>query len=138
MAKFLLENDAETPERMKELISRGPRQVSLVEMEKGIGRDIGISTRWVTLKCVDRMGITVLDQHLVKDVTKDAVVIEKDGEIIELPADTVVLAIGAKANNRLAAELEGKVKDLRIIGDAMKPRKLTEAIREGFDLARSL
>jgi len=25
-----------------------------------------------------------------------------------------------------------------VIGDAVSPRKLTEAIREGFDLARSL
>jgi 2,4-dienoyl-CoA reductase (NADPH2) len=137
-AKFLLEHEAETPERIKELLRRGTREVTLVEMEKGIGRDIGISTRWVTLKCVDRMGVKVLDQHLVKEVTAEGVLVEKDGEQILLPAETVVLAIGARANNQLAKELEGKVKELHVIGDAVKPRKLTEAIREGFDLARSL
>lgn len=136
--KFLLENDAETPERIKELASRGTREVTLVEMEKGIGRDIGISTRWVTLKSVDRSGIKVLDQHLVKEVTGDGVMVEKEGEQTLLPADTVVLAIGARANDFLAKELKGKVKELYVIGDAVKPRKLTEAIREGFDLARSL
>ncbi|MBM4235493.1 MAG: FAD-dependent oxidoreductase [Firmicutes bacterium] len=136
--KFLLENDAETPEKIKELANRGTREVTLVEMEKGIGRDIGISTRWVTLKSVDRLGVRVLDQHLVKEVTNEGVLVEKEGIQILLPADTVVLAIGAKANNSLANELEGKVKELRVIGDAAKPRKLTEAIREGFDLARSL
>ena len=138
MVKFLLDNDAETPERIRELSSRGPRQVTLVEMEKGIGRDIGISTRWVTLKCIDRMGIEVLDQHTVKEVTRDGVIVEKDGETSLVPADTVVLAIGAKANNSLVAELEGRVKELHVIGDAAHPRKLTEAIREGFDLARTL
>jgi len=133
--KFLLENDAETPEKIKELANRGTREVTLVEMEKGIGRDIGISTRWVTLKSVDRLGVKVLDQHLVKEVTDKGVLIEKEGEQTLLPADTVVLAIGARANDKLAGELEGKVKELRVIGDAAKPRKLTEAIREGFDLA---
>jgi len=136
--KFLLENDAETPEKIKELANRGTREVTLVEMEKGIGRDIGISTRWVTLKSVDRLGVKVLDQHLVKEVTDEGVLIEKEGEQTLLPADTVVLAIGARANDKLVKELEGKVKELRVIGDASKPRKLTEAIREGFDLALSL
>ena len=136
--KFLLENDAETPERIKELTNRGTREVTLVEMEKGIGRDIGISTRWVTLKSVDRSGIKVLDQHLVKEVTGDGVLVEKEGIQTLLPANTVVLAIGARANDSLAKELEGMVKELHVIGDAVKPRKLTEAIREGFDLARLL
>jgi 2,4-dienoyl-CoA reductase (NADPH2) len=136
--KFLLENDAETAEKIKELASRGTREVTLVEMEKGIGRDIGISTRLVVLKSVDRMGVRVLDQHLVKAVTNEGVLVEKDGTQTLLPADTVVLAIGAKANNQLAGELEGKVKELHVIGDALRPRKLTEAIREGFELALSL
>jgi 2,4-dienoyl-CoA reductase (NADPH2) len=136
--KFLLENDAETPERIKELLNSGTRQVTLVEMEKGIGRDIGISTRWVTLKCVDRLGVKVFDQHMVKAVDASGVTVVKDGEQTLLPADTVVIAIGAKSNNQLAEELEGKVKELQVIGDAAKPRKITEAVREGFDLARSL
>ncbi len=136
--KFLLENDAETPEKIKELANRGTREVTLVEMEKGIGRDIGISTRWVVLKSMDRNGVRILDQHLVNEVTDDGVLVEKDGTQTLLPADTVVLAIGARANNRLAGELEGKVKELHVLGDALSPRKLTEAIREGFDLARSL
>ena len=137
-AAFLMENDAESFEQIKELLNKGTHKVSLVEMEKGIGRDIGISTRWVTLKCVNRMGVKILDQHVVKAVTAEGVLVEKDGKQTLLPADTVVMAIGARANNQLAEELKGKVKELHVIGDAVSPRKLTEAIREGFDLARSL
>lgn len=138
MLKFLMENDAETPERLKEMLNRGTRNVTLVELEKGVGRDIGISTRWVVLKCIHRLGVNVMDQSMVKKVTTEGVYVEKDGEETLLPADTVVLATGAAANNTLAAELEGKVKKLHLIGDAKKPRKITEAVREGFDLAREL
>jgi 2,4-dienoyl-CoA reductase (NADPH2) len=138
MLKFLMENDAETPERLKEMLNRGTRKVTLVELEKGVGRDIGISTRWVVLKCIHRLGVNVMDQSMVKKVTAEGVYVEKDGEETLLPADTVVLATGAVANNSLAAELEGKVKKLHLIGDAKKPRKITEAVREGFDLAREL
>jgi 2,4-dienoyl-CoA reductase (NADPH2) len=134
--KFLMENDAETPERLRELLNRGTRNVTLVELEKGIGRDIGISTRWVVLKCMHRLGIRVMDRHAVKAVTEAGVLVEKDHEETLLPADTVILAVGAVPNCEMAAELEGKVRELHLIGDALKPRKLTEAIREGFNLAR--
>ncbi len=136
--KFLMENDAETPERLKELLNYGTREVTLVEMEKGIGRDIGITTRWVMIKCIRRLGIKVMDQCTVREITEKGVLIEKDGEESLLPADTVVLAIGAVANNPLEESLKGRVNELHVIGDALKPRKLTEAIREGFDLAREL
>ena len=136
--KFMMENEAETPERLKEMLNRGTREVTLVELEKGIGRDIGVSTRWVTIKCIRRLGVKVMDQTPVKEISASGVVIEKDGAETLLPADTVVLAIGAAANNKLAGELEGKVDEMHVIGDAHKPRKITEAIREGFDLAREL
>ena len=132
--KFLMENDAETPERLKELINRGTREVTLVEMEKGIGRDIGISTRWVVIKCIRRLGIRVMDQYSVKEVNEEGVLVEKEGRETLLPADTVVPAIGAVANNPLEEKLAGKVNELHVIGDAREPRKITEAVREGFDL----
>ncbi len=136
--KFLMENDAETPERLKELLNHGNREVTLVEMDKGIGRDIGISTRWVVIKCIRRLGIRVMDQYEVKEVNEKGVLVKKDGEETLLPADTVVLATGAVSNNPLEEELKGRVNELHVIGDALKPRKLTEAIKEGFDLAKDI
>ena len=136
--KFLMENDAETPEKLKELLNRGTRNVTLVEMEKGIGRDIGISTRWVVIKCIHRLGVKVKDQFAVKEVNRDGVLITQGDDEILLPADTVVLAIGAVANNSLEDELKDKIGNLYVIGDAKQPRKINEAVREGFDLALTL
>ncbi len=136
--KFLIENEAETAENLKELLNRGSREVTLVELEKGIGRDIGISTRWVTIKCIRRLGIRAMDQCTVKEVNETGVVLEKEGKETLLPADTVVLAIGAAAENALYEELKGKLEEIHLIGDARKPRKITEALREGFDLGRKL
>ncbi len=136
--KFLMENDAETPEKLKELLNRGTRDVTLVEMEKGIGRDIGITTRWVVIKSLRRLGVRIMDQYAVKEVNKAGVLIEKEGKETLLPADTVVLAVGAVANNDLVDQLEGNVNKLHVIGDALEPRKMTVALREGFDLGRKI
>ncbi len=136
--KFLLVNEGETPERLKELAGRGTRGVTLLELEKGMGRDIGITTRWVVLKCLRRLGIKMLDQCKVKEVNEKGVLLEKDGEETLLPADTVVLAVGAEANSDLEPLLRDRVSELHVIGDAAEPRRITEAVREGFELARSL
>ncbi|MEW5784478.1 MAG: FAD-dependent oxidoreductase [Bacillota bacterium] len=136
--KFLFENEAEEPETLRRLLNRGTRSVTIVELLKGVGRDIGISTRWVVMKNIRRLGVKVIDQAAVKEVSAAGVLIERDGQEALLPADTVVLATGAASVNELAGELEGRVAALHLIGDAVKPRKITEAIREGFDLARTL
>ena len=46
--------------------------------------------------------------------------------------DTLVLAIGPKADDALYLELKGAVENLHRIGDCVAPRKLDHAIYEGF------
>ncbi|MFZ5631980.1 MAG: FAD-dependent oxidoreductase [Bacillota bacterium] len=136
--KFLMENEAESYETLIRLLNRGTKNVTVVELLKGIGRDIGISTRWVVMKNIKRLGINVIDQARVKEVNDRGVVIEREGQESLIPADTVVLAVGARPVNELAGQLQGRVPELHIIGDAVSPRKLTEAIREGFEVGRKI
>lgn len=60
-------------------------------------------------------------------------------EVSELfQGDTVVLAVGMRPNNNLAKELRGKVMALHVIGDCTEPRRIAEAIEEGFRVAREI
>lgn len=52
--------------------------------------------------------------------------------------DTVVLACGGASENALYRELQGKVADLHILGDAYAPRRITFATRQAWSLARQL
>ena len=63
---------------------------------------------------------------------KGSVVLDKNGEKKIIKADTIVLALGAKSENRLAEQLKGKVDELIAVGDCVNPRKVGEAIHEGF------
>ncbi|MBS3942868.1 MAG: FAD-dependent oxidoreductase [Dethiobacter sp.] len=133
--KFLIENEAEEIDTLRRLLNRGTRQVVIVEQFKGLGRDIGISTRWVVMKNIRRLGIKVIDETKVKAVTTEGLILEKGGAETMLPADTVILAVGARSENTLAEQLKEKVPELYLVGDAVAPRKITEAIREGFEAA---
>ncbi len=144
--RFLMEYEAETPETLQRLLTRGTRKVVIVEVLDKIGRDFGITTRWIVQGGLRRLGVEVITGAKILEVKEDHVVIEKKGaseeggpERMQLPADTVVVAVGAKSvGGTLYEELQDKVPLLHRIGDAAKPRKLTEAIREGFTVGREL
>jgi mycofactocin system FadH/OYE family oxidoreductase 2 len=55
-----------------------------------------------------------------------------------LGADTVVLSFGGKANDHLYHELDGRVPELRLVGDAVSPRRIHDAILDGTRAARAL
>jgi hypothetical protein len=68
-------------------------------------------------------------------ITDDEVVVESGGKTDSIPADTVIIAVGATSENSLAKEIKGADVSLVTIGDAKEPRKITEAVREGFEEA---
>jgi 2,4-dienoyl-CoA reductase (NADPH2) len=55
-----------------------------------------------------------------------------------LEADTVVLSFGGKANDALYHELDGRVPELRLVGDAVSPRRIHDALLDGTRAARAL
>ena len=58
--------------------------------------------------------------------------IEKDGAVEEIPADTVVLAAGATPFNPLQPLLEEKGIPFQVAGDAAKIARAFEAVHDGF------
>lgn len=60
------------------------------------------------------------------------------GKLLEVPADTVVFVSNNKSNRLVADELAGFDCPVVVVGDALSPRYLQTAIREGHLAARSL
>jgi hypothetical protein len=52
--------------------------------------------------------------------------------------DTVVLAYGGRAVDGLHSALQGRVGEVALVGDAMAPRLLHDALLEGTRTARRL
>ena len=105
-----------------------------MEMMAKIGRDIGASTRWSILQDIHRRGIRSQLSSRAVEITPESVVFEKEGQTSSLPARTVVLAIGVEPVNDLYEEFKDQVEEIYLIGDAKKPRKALEAVREGLEV----
>jgi len=63
-------------------------------------------------------------------------IVDNHGKKVTLKADTVVLASGSQPNKSLYESLDGRVSEIYAIGDCVEPRKLMNAIWEGFRTAR--
>ncbi len=85
---------------------------------------------------VAERGIECVCGAKVTKISEDGVSVEKDGETSLIPADTVIIAAGYHSNNELEAELDGRVEDLAVVGDAEAPRKILTAVHEGYHAIR--
>ena len=131
--KFLLVNGAVAPEQLYKLATKGTRDVVVVEMAETLGANFGKSTRWGMLQDVSRYGVKTLVQAKVLEITEGGVSIEHGGEIRELPADNVVLAVGTRSNNPLQKVAEELGIDCRVVGDAKTPATVFEANHQGYN-----
>ncbi|NVM56037.1 MAG: FAD-dependent oxidoreductase [Candidatus Helarchaeota archaeon] len=108
------------------------KEITVLDMLPKMGTNIGSTTRWTILKDLAWRGVKMIPNATVEKITKNEVIYKIGDETKSIPCDTVVIAAGVKANNNLHEELKGKIKELRIIGDAKRPRKAIEALEEGF------
>lgn len=84
-------------------------------------------------------GVKFLTGINYKQCVPEGIIIKtKEGEERLIRADTMVIAAGAMPDNEFVTQLKDKCKQLLIIGDCVKPRKIRDAIREGFEAGRAI
>ncbi|VEN74303.1 Metal reductase [Candidatus Desulfarcum epimagneticum] len=136
--KFLWVHQAETPETLFELATRGTKKVRLIEMTGDLGKDIGKSTRWGMMGDMRRFGVKTVTSGTVVKITGTGVEYEKNGEINQVPADTVVVAAGSAPHNPLEPLLDRLNIPCRVVGDARKIATAFDAVHDGHRAAMEI
>jgi 2,4-dienoyl-CoA reductase (NADPH2) len=135
---FLMFNQAESLETLSGLLCRGVKRVTVVEMLKKLGQDIGTSTRWTILQDLSRLGVRTLTRTTAREVTDKGLLVVREEKEILLSADSVVMATGSRSVNVLAEKIKDLVPEIYLIGDAKAPRKALDAVADGFELGRTI
>ena len=113
------------------------KKVTIVEILNGVARDAHATIRIHLLELLADNNVNILTGTSVAEIMDDSVVlVDKSGKRSELENDTVVLALGLKSNRELEEALKGKVPETYVIGDCVEPRRVINAIWEGFRFAR--
>ena len=87
---------------------------------------------------IAQSGIDIVCSGRVSGITETGVTYEKDGEVREVPCSAVVMAVGYRSNHALEDEIWNDVDNVRTVGDAVKPRKVIDAVHEAFHAVRVL
>lgn len=120
-------NGAQTAEF---LATRG-HAVTIVEMTDAVATDAPPDDRALLLQRLKALGVEIRTETRIMRVERGEVAVESPYGVETIPAATVVYCLGYRPNNGLAGALKTAVPDVRVIGDAVEARKVTEAIAEG-------
>ncbi|MEW6545780.1 MAG: FAD-dependent oxidoreductase [Bacillota bacterium] len=121
------------------LAMRG-KEVMVIEMLPEVGRDVEAFTRAHLLRELKERGVSVVVGQQVVSVGTGFVETRTAAGLQRYAGDTVVLATGSRSR-RLALTDEGavgRVGSVFVIGDAREPRKIKDAVREGFEVGHEI
>lgn len=109
------------------------KKVILAEAINGLALDMDPINRSDLISEIDKKKIIVMLNRKIVQVKRDCVLLV-DNEMNEawVKADYIVLALGVVPVNDLANKLGDKIEEIYVVGDCYKPRKLSEAVYEGF------
>jgi len=109
------------------------RKVTIIEMLNRMANDMFFMTRRRLLDGLRGRGVTLLTGAVCEGIDGDGVSVTtaEDGKR-SVHADMVVIAVGYKADQSLCKALRGMVPELHCIGDASEPRRILDAVNEGF------
>jgi NADPH-dependent 2,4-dienoyl-CoA reductase/sulfur reductase-like enzyme len=102
--------------------------------------DVDLITLTIQTMNIKMKGVKRVHDCEVKEARPGKVVVRDafTEQTEEIEADTLVLSYWRKTDPRLYDELKGKVKEIHRIGDALAPRRLINAIYDGYKVASEL
>jgi 2,4-dienoyl-CoA reductase (NADPH2) len=129
---FLFTYEAESVERLRELMFQGASRVTVFEMLPKAGKDVGKSTKWILTDNLKRYGIKVNTGTKVISIRGGTLSCEKDGESFQEVFDSVILASGSRPVQQLSSDIASAKIPYTVIGDCIRPGNINDAIHAGF------
>jgi len=132
---FLVYHSVDDLDKIRRLLYKPLRRITVIDVMERLAMNMGPSTRWPLMKRLKLMGIDLRPKTKLLEITEDAVTVDTEVGRESISADTVIIAVGSKSIDSLIRETKLDKSKLFAIGDSKEPRNITDAIREGFDLA---
>lgn len=117
-------------------LSKGGREVTVLEMREAVAIDSAYLHRDALLlelqKVEDRVKLRC--NMTVREITPEGVrAVDKNGQETLFACDTVLVAAGMQPLSEEVEGLREGAPDFLVIGDCLRPRRVLEAVRMGYD-----
>lgn len=123
-----------------ELSEKDSNTVSVIEMQDALAKKSNWLYRHGLYNAIRDAGnkLQVFLKSSVKEITKDGVVFEQNGEEKFVEADHVILAVGMKERKELAFSFYGITPEVAMIGDCYKVAQVLEATNDAYFVAANM
>lgn len=118
------------------LSSKGLK-VSLVEILPEIASDGDGDTKTYYRLRLNANGVDVYSGATLQKIEGHTAKVLFEGETVSIPVATLVIATGSTANDGVYKTLKHERMNAVQIGDCKSPRRIIEAVREGFEAGRN-
>ncbi|WP_195263919.1 MULTISPECIES: NAD(P)/FAD-dependent oxidoreductase [unclassified Clostridium] len=123
-----------------EYLSGNIDNITVVEMLNEVAKDLGQLRKICVIENLYHEGIKTITEAKCIEIKEKSIVIDKNGEIKEVPCDSVIVAIGARSRN--FEEISDYCKEnnipYHVIGDAVRARRALNCIEEASEVARKI
>lgn len=114
--------------------------VSVVEMREDVGLDMyPIPRRDFMVRMAD-LKIDIMKNCKLQEITDKGIICQdlENNKTIEKNFDAVIMSLGFKPENSMVEAVEKEFDNVIVLGDAIKVRKIADAIFEGYTRAYTL
>ncbi len=117
-------------------LSERGETVTIVEMLEEIALDMNLISRRDLLSRLGSRGVTLLTRARIDSCDDHGVNVVLDGEKnTSIEGEKLILSLGYRSVNELEDDLRGEIPRVHCIGDSREPRKVIEAVSEGYTIA---
>ena len=115
-----------------EFLAERYKDIIVLEMLEKIGSDIGPTLRPHILERLKAAGIQIEVGIKITEITEKGIMGLRNGSSEFFNTGTIVIAVGMKSESQLAEYLKATVPEIYLVGDCVEPRRIREAIAEGY------
>ena len=121
-------------------LSEHGKNVTVVRRGPEMATGLFVGARQPLLNRLEEKGVTLMPGiKEYQEITEEGLhILDSEGEHRLLSADSIVLATGATANDRLANAIRGIVSEIHLVGDCAEPGRILDAIRDGSSAGREI
>jgi len=122
-----------------EFLVEQEKEVTIIEILDDIAQDMDRINRLPLIMSLENSGVRIMKETAVSSVTDQGVWIDCYGKKSLLPADGIVIAVGAAPIlEDVDIRIKEKIPEIHFVGDKVKAGGVLEAVQQGYEIAKKI
>lgn len=118
-----------------EHLAERDKRITVIEILDELAGGMPSLAKLPLLCRLEELGVTIWIKSEVKEIQDREVVVQYKGSKRSVKVDTIIIAAGSEPDHELFEKMKRNIPKVFMIGDSVKPRRILEAIAEGFEIA---